>query len=166
MTSVKLRQATTGDADWIFDACQDREIQRWTQVPRPYTRAHAAEFVGSPGTEFARWVVESVASGEPVGLMSIHEIESGCASIGYWIVPQHRGRGFTTEAICLVCDEIERLRSESSIEVDMVRAFIARDNTASRRAVEKAGFEVVEEQLGPAIEDLVVAQTCVYSKRL
>jgi RimJ/RimL family protein N-acetyltransferase len=65
-----------------------------------------------------------------------------------------------------VCDEIERHRRESGIEVQIVRAFIARDNGASRRTAEKAGFEMVEERHGPAVEDLAQVQTCVYMKRL
>lgn len=108
----------SGDVDWILQACQDLEIQRWTQVPRPYSREHALSFVTGPTDEFARWVVQV---GAP---------------------------------------------SESGTEVGFVRAFIARDNSASRRAVERAGFEMVEAQLGPAVEYLVPVPTCVYMKRL
>lgn len=166
MTSVVLRGVEIGDIGWIFEACQDREIQRWTRVPRPYTREHAELFVTGPSSEFARWVVQAGTSGEPVGVIGIHEVENSVASIGYWIVPRHRGRGFTTAAIGGLFDEVERLGRESGLEVDRVRAFIARDNGASRRAVEKAGLEMVEEQLGPAVEDLVPVRTCVYSRRL
>jgi RimJ/RimL family protein N-acetyltransferase len=30
----------------VHAACQDAEVQRWTEVPVPYLPAHAAEFVG------------------------------------------------------------------------------------------------------------------------
>lgn len=43
--AVRLRSLRDDDADWIFDACQDAEIQRWTLVPRPYLREHAESFV-------------------------------------------------------------------------------------------------------------------------
>jgi RimJ/RimL family protein N-acetyltransferase len=166
MSSVVLRDASLDDVDWVMAACQDDEIQRWTQVPRPYTREHALDFVSGTIDEFARWVIESVDDGHPVGVISIHGIKDGTASIGYWIAPQARGWGFTTAAIRLVCDEIERLKNESSIKVDMVMALIARDNFASRHVVEKAGFDVVNEQLGPAVENLVLVPTCVYAKKL
>ena len=166
MISVTLRQVISGDVDWILQACQDLEIQRWTQVPRPYSREHALSFVTGTTDEFARWVVQVGAPSEPVGVIGIHEVEDSVASIGYWIGPQYRGRGFTTAAIGLVCEEIEQYRSESGTEVGFVRAFIARDNSASRRAVERAGFEMVEAQLGPAVEDLVPVPTCVYMKTL
>ena len=166
MSSVVLREASLDDVDWVMAACQDDEIQRWTTVPRPYTREHALDFINGVLDAYALWVIESVNNGDPVGVISIHEIEDGTASIGYWIAPQSRGRGFTTAAIRLVCDEIERHRNELGTEVDVVVATIARDNFASRQVVERVGFEVLKEQIGPAVDDLMVVPTCVYAKRL
>lgn len=166
MSSVRLRSVVPEDADWVFEACQDAEIQRWTTVPRPYAREHAVAFVTRGIDEYALWVIESAGDGRPAGVISIHEIENGTASIGYWIAPQSRGRGFTTEAIRLVCAEIGRHRTELGVEVDTVTATIARDNRASRRAAEKAGFTVVEERLGPAVENLVPVQTCVFTVKI
>lgn len=166
MTSVVLRDLEVGYVSWIFDACQDREIQRWTLVPRPYTRAHASEFVTAPAAEFARWVLESISSGEPVGVISIHAIESGRASIGYWMSAQHRGRGYMVEAIGLVRDDIERRHAAGEIEVETMVALIARDNAASRTVIERAGFALASVQHGPAVDDLVVVDTCVYESAL
>ena len=42
---VRLRPWRTEDVDAVCAACQDAEIQRWTQVPVPYARKHAEEFV-------------------------------------------------------------------------------------------------------------------------
>lgn len=166
MTSLRLREARIEDVEWVTAACQDREIQRWTLVPRPYTREHAIEFVSGPSGEFSRWVIESSDDGQPVGVISIHGIEDFTASIGYWTRPHMRHRGLTSAAIGLLCEEIENLERTSEIVVRSVGAIIARDNSASRRAVEKAGFELVREQYGPAVEDLIEVSTCVYEKRL
>ncbi|MGC4853133.1 GNAT family N-acetyltransferase [Micromonospora sp. DT4] len=56
---VLLRPWREADADGVHRACQDRDIQRWTTVPRPYLSEHAHDFVtrmsaqawadGSPG---------------------------------------------------------------------------------------------------------------------
>ena len=159
---MRLRQVASSDVDWIFEACQDREIQRWTRVPRPYTLDHVLEFVSSPNSEFARWVIQSVASGEPVGVISIHDIELRRASIGYWISPVYRGRGFVVEAIGLVRNEIDRRCATGEITVDVMVATIARDNAASRSVAERAGFEVSRVQFGPAVDHLVEVETCVY----
>ena len=42
---VRLRPWRADDAAAVFAACQDREIQRWTQVPVPYTTQDAEGFV-------------------------------------------------------------------------------------------------------------------------
>ena len=42
---ITLLAVEPTDAEWIFEACQDAAIQRWTRVPRPYLRSHADEFV-------------------------------------------------------------------------------------------------------------------------
>jgi RimJ/RimL family protein N-acetyltransferase len=39
-----LRPPRLGDAGQIYAACQDAEIQRWTTVPSPYSRADAEMF--------------------------------------------------------------------------------------------------------------------------
>jgi hypothetical protein len=38
---VRLRPWRPDDAGAVFAACQDEEIQRWTEVPVPYLREHA-----------------------------------------------------------------------------------------------------------------------------
>mgnify|MGYP000529409413 FL=1 len=40
-----LRAPVDGDVDAIFSACQDPDIQRFTTIPVPYTRADAEHFV-------------------------------------------------------------------------------------------------------------------------
>lgn len=166
MSLVRLRSVIPEDAEWVFDACQDVEIQRWTQVPRPYTRDHARQFVSDPTSEYARWAIEETEHEQPVGVISIHEIGSSTASIGYWMIPRFRGKGFVVAAIRLVCEEIEQRVRGSEADADVVVANIARDNGASRRAVEKAGFALVHEQDGPAVEGLVRVPTCVYARGL
>jgi predicted carbohydrate-binding protein with CBM5 and CBM33 domain len=49
-SKVVLRPWTADDANEVFAACQDAEIQRWTTVPSPYTFDDAVGYV----TEVAR----------------------------------------------------------------------------------------------------------------
>ena len=41
----QLRRLQYEDVEWIFDACQDETIQRWTLIPRPYSLEDAEWFV-------------------------------------------------------------------------------------------------------------------------
>ncbi|MGH3450260.1 MAG: GNAT family N-acetyltransferase, partial [Haloechinothrix sp.] len=40
-----LRPWQPQDAEAVYRACRDPEIQRWTTVPSPYLREHAEHFV-------------------------------------------------------------------------------------------------------------------------
>lgn len=133
---VRLRELRVDDAEWIYDACQDAEIQRWTLVPRPYLREHADSFVATGAGEFRNWVIVS-AEPRPVGMISVHSIESGEASIGYWVAPWGRGVGAASAALRLVIDELRDMSG-----VTAVTANIAEGNTASLRTVEACGFTV------------------------
>ena len=133
---VRLRELRVDDAEWIFDACQDADIQRWTLVPRPYLREHAESFARGGAGEFRNWVVD-LGGERPVGMIGVHSVEEGVASIGYWIAPWGRGRGAASSAVGAVVDELRVLGG-----VVAVTANIAEDNVASRRTVESCGFAI------------------------
>lgn len=44
--SVMLRGWIDEDADAVYAACQDAEIQRWMDIPVPYLLEHAIQFIG------------------------------------------------------------------------------------------------------------------------
>jgi RimJ/RimL family protein N-acetyltransferase len=100
-----LRPWQAGDAEAVFRACQDPDIQRWTTVPRPYEWQHAVGFVTdftdqawSKGTGAPMGVFES-ATGALLGSMGLRmDLLAGEAEIGYWTVPEARGRGVATRA--------------------------------------------------------------------
>src|SRR3712207_4119449 len=101
---VRLRPWRTDDAAAVCDACQDPEIQRWTQVPVPYRTEHAEHFVGemAPGTWAeggGLFAVEPVGGRALAGSMGLFAPTDGFSAAGYWTAPGHRGRGLTAEAL-------------------------------------------------------------------
>ena len=131
-----LRSLELTDAGWIYEACQDAEIQRWTLVPRPYLREHAESFVRDGAGEFRTWVIDP-SGDRPTGMIAVHSIDGGVASIGYWVAPWGRGRGAASGAVRAVIDELRALGG-----VVALTANIAEANVASRRTVETCGFTV------------------------
>ncbi|MFM7963250.1 MAG: GNAT family N-acetyltransferase, partial [Actinomycetota bacterium] len=131
----RLRELQPSDAEWIYRACQDADIQRWTTVPRPYTREHAESFVKDGGGELAAYAVVHASTDEPVGVAGIHHVREGIASVGYWAAPWGRGRGAAADALRVLRSIIRR-----NTEAHTVRALIAETNAASRRTAERAGF--------------------------
>jgi RimJ/RimL family protein N-acetyltransferase len=143
-----IRSWQPEDADEVYDACQDPEIQRWTGVPSPYERHHATGFVTERAP--ADWAAGTAA---PLGvfdratgrLLGAHglastELVRHSAEIGYWTAPRARGRGVALAATRAVCTwafayfGLSRLTWVAEI-----------GNHASRLVALRAGFRVVGE---------------------
>jgi RimJ/RimL family protein N-acetyltransferase len=132
---MRLRETfTLDDVDWITEACQDPEIQRWTLVPRPYGSADARYFIEHPELELRRWVIEH--DERAVGVIGVHGVnDDGDAEVGYWIAPWGRGARCASGALDLVAVAVA---DDASIRA--LTARIAVGNVASRRTAERAGF--------------------------
>ncbi|MGP3686417.1 GNAT family N-acetyltransferase [Streptomyces sp. IBSNAI002] len=138
---LELRPFSPSDEDEVYAACQDPDIQRWTLVPSPYGREHAHGFVNEvvPGgwredTAYA-FAVRLGGDGPLVAAVGVHVHGTDSYEIGYWAVKEHRGRGYTTEAVGAVArwafTEVGAVRLEWRAEAG---------NTGSRLVAEKAGF--------------------------
>lgn len=131
----RLRPLQAADASWIFAACQDADVQRWTTIPRPYTLDHAREFVaGSPDVRIAMAIVDS-STDLPVGVAGVNAVADGVATVGYWVAPWGRRRGAATEALrelWTIAAGIDGVRE--------VRALVAGTNAASQAVALRAGF--------------------------
>ncbi len=105
----QLRRLQYEDVEWIFDACQDETIQRWTLIPRPYSLEDAEWFVENE-PEYVTMVIEDAESSMPFGLVSIHNIDEITreAPIGYWIAPWGRGMKAASAAVKLLIATITR----------------------------------------------------------
>lgn len=137
---VRLRPWRAEDAPAVLAACQDAEIQRWTQVPVPYLPEHATGFV--TGTAAATWAqggalfaVEPIHGGALLGSIGLFPPADGFAEAGYWTAPDGRGQGHTAEALRVLTgwalDELGLRRVELLVDPA---------NTGSRRVAERAGF--------------------------
>jgi RimJ/RimL family protein N-acetyltransferase len=133
----RLRPLQSSDADWIYHACQDAEVQRWTKIPRPYTREHATSFVVDQNGELLANAIINSRTGKPAGVAGIHHIKDGVATVGYWIAAEARRTGAASTALRILPSIAKRLG-----QVHTVRAVIAKTNTASRATAERAGFKI------------------------
>jgi RimJ/RimL family protein N-acetyltransferase len=162
MGMFQLRHLHYDDVEWVFDACQDEAIQRWTMVPRPYSLEDAEWFVENE-PEYVTMVIEDSESSMPLGLVSIHDIDEVTreASIGYWVAPWGRGMKAASAAVKLLIASIT-----PDEDIHSVVAYIAEENTASRRTVERAGFVEVEREWGKAREFMTEVMAIKYRKAL
>lgn len=139
---LHLRPWTDGDVDAVLRAGTDPQVQRWTQVPVPYTRAHAEDFAGryvpqawADDGELV-WAVCDATTGAPLASVGLHAPhQPGVREVGFWCLPEARGQGVVPDAVHAVSRwafaELGLARLEWAAEVG---------NAASLRVAVKAGF--------------------------
>lgn len=135
-----LSLPATGDVDAIHDACQDADIQRYTMVPAAYSRADAEGFVHRSAARWAEGVEVTWALRAQHGLagvMGIHDIGRGNASLGYWMAPTSRGLGLATEAASAVLDWAFSPEGLDLVRLEW-RAVVG--NLGSARIAQRLGF--------------------------
>ena len=143
----QIRAIQAGDAQWIFEACQDEQIQFWTLIPKPYLMEHAEGFVRGEFPEYKIWVIEEQIGensqeqdARPVGVISIHSVDDdGVAEIGYWVAPWGRGKGATRDAINLVA-----INAFEDPKIKYLQACISDLNVVSQKVARAAGLEALE----------------------
>ena len=83
-----------------------------------------------------RFVIVDAASGEGAGVLMVARMgPPGIGVVGYGIVPEFRGRGFTSRALTLVCDWVFAHTDFKRLELGHKVG-----NVASGKAAERAGF--------------------------
>jgi RimJ/RimL family protein N-acetyltransferase len=162
LPAVILRPPDEHDVDWITEACQDAEIQRWTRVPAPYTRADAEAFVAGGSRSLETLVIIDVFTDEGLGATGIHRIDptTGVADSGYWVAPWARGRGVATAALLQVVERACKLGATA------VQLLISPGNIGSIRVAERAGFTLVERRADACFDGAVATDALVYRREL
>jgi [ribosomal protein S5]-alanine N-acetyltransferase len=85
------------------------------------------------------WPLFAFADGHLVGAITLSNVRRGVAetgTLGYWIAQAHAGRGLATAAVRAMVDF-----AFSELRLHRVEAACVPANQASRRVLEKAGFE-------------------------
>ena len=136
---IRLRTLGPADEDAAFEACQDPEIQRWVPVPVPYLRANAYDFVrhwgeGWSNATHGALAIADASSDRLLGAIGLSPIEHRL-SVGFWVVPEARGRGVATDAVRLLTAWALRTLHYPRLEL-----YHFAGNGASGRVSEKAGF--------------------------
>jgi RimJ/RimL family protein N-acetyltransferase len=140
-----LRPWLPDDADVVYRACQDPQLQRWTTVPRPYLYEHAEAFVTShtahawtTGTSAPLGVfdADSGALLGANGLVAL-DLDHRVGEVGYWVAPWARRRGVATNATRAVARW-----SLDALGLERVSWRAEIGNHAARLVAERVGFQL------------------------
>jgi [ribosomal protein S5]-alanine N-acetyltransferase len=164
---IRLRAFRASDVDRIVEACSDAHTAHWlVSMPRPYQRHNAFAYLESLRELAARgigvtWCMADPEDDRCLGSISLDGLNGYArrGEIGYWAHPDARGRGVVTEAVRLVT----QLARDTGLAISLIIR-CARNNTASRRVAERAGYtEVGIQPRSEPLGDGQLADLVVYS---
>jgi ribosomal-protein-alanine N-acetyltransferase len=146
----RLRPWVPADAPALAAAWTDPEVVRWTGVPPQHDEAAAARWIDGDAHRRQRGLaldlvvdVDGAVAGE-VGLAG-RGAGAGTVEVGWWVAPEHRGRGLAAAAVRAVAEW-----ATAELHVDRLVARCHPENPASSGVARRAGFaEVAGSGSGP-----------------
>jgi RimJ/RimL family protein N-acetyltransferase len=133
-----LRALQRADAAAVARLANDRRVvENTASMPHPYTLADAEDFLrrveSSPG-EIAFAI--TLNDGTLIGGCGLKRDHNDATELGYWLGVPYWGQGFATEAARALIDH-----AFGDLGLDRLEADARVSNPASRRVLEKCGFQ-------------------------
>jgi precorrin-6A synthase (deacetylating) len=138
---VAVRPMTAADWPVLLAETNNAESLRWGFDGEPLSEAAARQKAAQAPREWrrgrgARFVIVDAASGAGAGLLMVIRMgPPGIGLVGYGVVPDFRGRGFTSRALRLVAEWVF-----AHTDIERLELGHKPDNVASGKVAERAGF--------------------------
>jgi ribosomal-protein-alanine N-acetyltransferase len=136
---LSLRHWRHSDVATVQEASLDPLIPLITTVPTTHGEPEARAFIDRQHSRMRTGAGYSFAiadpSGRAVGHIGLFHVAGARASVGYWITPSERRRGFATEALGILTEWAIALGDRDRLEL-----YVEPWNTGSWRAAERAGY--------------------------
>lgn len=139
---IRLRPWQPADAPALVAAWADPAVGRWSAPPARRSLVDARRWIaGTPALRARGLALDLVISSIGPRPVVLGEValsafdDDGGADIGYWIGPEHRGRGHATRAVRLVT-----AWALNQHGLRQVRATVDPRNRASTAVLRRAGF--------------------------
>lgn len=132
---VTLRTVEREDLDLYRRAFNEPEFRRGFVIDGPRNRGAVEDwFEETVEDEDAVFLLPCV-DGDPVGSVSLRELRRTHGMLAYWLLPEHRGEGYVTEAAALLVDH-----AFEEVGLHRVFAWTVGDNAASQAVLRRLGF--------------------------
>jgi RimJ/RimL family protein N-acetyltransferase len=131
-----LRAPRRADVKAMTVLANDRRIAENTaRIPHPYREEDAKQFLGAVNRQDGEAVFVISLDAKLIGVCGVEPREGG-AEIGYWLGTPYWGKGYATEAVRALIDF-----AFDDLDHDALQAGARVTNPASRRVLEKCGFQ-------------------------
>ena len=160
-----IRKWRLSDRDRLAETLNNRTIQDNLRdgLPYPYTPADGEEYILSmlAADEDKTFAFAITLEDEVIGSIGVFRcgnIHFRTAELGYYIGEAHWGKGCATSAVKQICQYVFD-------HTDIIRIFDEpfAHNTASRRVLEKAGFQLEGILRGNAVKNGAILDMAMYA---
>lgn len=140
---LMMRPPHREDVEDLALIANDRDIAEMTsRMPHPYSQDDAIAFIDGFENGQYEGCIYAITNSETGRLMGMGAVENrsrfGGLEIGYWLGKPYWGKGFATEAASALVDLAFRVT-----ETDKVLAACRTNNPASRKVLQKQGFQLL-----------------------
>ena len=148
----------------LAQSANDARVGRFLRdgFPYPYTERDARRFIAATlrdRTSLSRAIVVDGRAVGAVSLTKMSNVYEKNAELGYWLSPDHWGRGIMTEAVRAICRE-----GFDACGVERIYAEPFADNAASRRVLEKCGFALEGVLRKSIYKGGMYHDSCIYAR--
>ncbi|MDP1800556.1 MAG: GNAT family protein [Bacteroidota bacterium] len=138
--NFSLRPWTINDLDSLIKFGNNKDIAKFMtdKFPHPYTKEKGESFIAFAAQHTPVRLFAIDIQGQAVGGIGIHpqdDIHGKNAELGYWLGEPFWRQGIITKAIIQMVDH-----GFKNFEIDRIFARPFGTNTASQKALQKAGF--------------------------
>lgn len=134
---LALRAARLEDAKAVAALANDRRIAENTaRIPYPYKLADAEQFIAGANKQGEAAYLITLRDGTIIGACGLMFHYDDTPEIGYWLGVPYWNKGYATEALHALID-----CAFTDFTHDAVQAGARVTNPASRRVLEKCGFQ-------------------------
>jgi RimJ/RimL family protein N-acetyltransferase len=131
-----LRSPRRSDVKAIVRLVSDRRVAENTaRIPHPYGIEDAERFIAAVNRQDGEATFAITRGADLIGVCGVEPRENA-PEIGYWLGAPFWGRGYATEAVRAVIDH-----AFGGLGHDALQAGARVSNPASRRVLEKCGFQ-------------------------
>lgn len=160
-----LRPFRAEDLDALVKHANDPSVAAnlTDSFPHPYTEEHGRSFLEEAiqGRSLLRCIEVGGACAGAIGLHPKQDLWRCNMELGYWLGRPFRRQGIITEAI----RRMVQLGFAEFPEITRIHATPFGSNTASQRALEKAGFKLEAKLLGTLVKDGRTEDEWIYAVR-
>lgn len=162
---IELRKWRFEDKDALIMMCNtiDRTYLSG-RMPDPYTEEAAAWWLNMAEESEGKNGVfrEILVDGKIVGNITVEQKDDVfCkdAEIGYYLLPEAKSKGIMTEAARQICEI-----AFETLDIIRITGLVYESNTASRRVLEKNGFELEGIKRNAIYKNSRFYSDCIYGK--